>query len=748
MFGAAAVTVMGMAAYRLAAQWLILLFFLVLFIIVYRVLRHRVSYFYLIFPLFLIAGYTAMLLASRESPLVQSLNGGAERECELLGEVYKVQSSRKGYRLTLRRVVLCPGAGEDDGIRKAENCIVYTGEPYERGDLLRVRGTASGFDTAKNPGEFDSRQYYRTVKVGFRVYARSVTLERANTNPVYAVASRLSDRLRSSLYGSAETEYAQVFAALLLGERDGLDGELSELFTACGIGHILAISGLHVSLIGMGLYKALRKCGAGYTASMAVGSAAILFYGVMTGNGTSTVRAIIMYIAAVYANAAGRTYDMLSAASLAAVIMLMGNPMLLYNCGFQLSFGAVLGIALIGERVRAVFDVRSKILSALITSLSVQAATMPVIMWNYYEIPVLSVPINMLVVPLMSVVMVSAVCGALAGCVNPAAGSFFIGPGVFVLRFYRLLCTFNTRLPWAVWTCGKPEPWQMWAYYGLLCAIVLLLEKYEDGRLTLGFVPAAAVIALRLNQGFEADFLYVGQGDGIFIRSGSGAAILVDGGSSDNSGLYEYTLEPFLMSKGVSRLDCAIVSHCDADHISGLRALLEKGKIKVDTLYMPDIQEPDEAYLELCELAEKSGSGVEVIYCGMKLTSGSTEITCLYPRQGGTGYDRNGNSTVLVVEDKDFSMLLTGDIGEEQEKELCGAVSEYAPFDVLKAAHHGSKYSGSYDFILAADPDSAVISCGEGNMYGHPHEEALERLRALGVLIYRTDEQGAVVFGG
>lgn len=742
MFGAAVTVSLGIAAYRLAVPWIILLFFLVLSAVIYTVQKRRVSYFYLIFPILLITGYALMLSASRESSLVRALTDENERYCEISGIVQKVQKSADGYKITLKKVSLIPG-GE-----KLENCILYTDEEYEFGAALRVKGRASLFDTAKNPGEFDMRRYCRTMRIGFRIYPDEVVIEKNNGSLLSKAAGSLAKKLRASLYSVTDAQSASVFSAMLLGDKDGLDSELSELFAACGIGHILAISGLHVSLIGMGLYKILRKSGAGYVVSMSVGSAAILFYGMMTGSGTSTVRAVIMYIAAVYANAAGRTYDMLSAASLAAVIMLFWNPMLLYNGGFQLSFGAVLGIVLIAGSVKKAFKITKKIPAAFVTSLSVQAATLPVIMWNYYEVPVLAVFINMIVVPLMTVLMISAVFGSAAGLFSVHAGSFCIGPGVLVLRFYKLLCAAYVRLSWAVWICGKPKSWQIAVYYLILTAVIFALKKYDGRRKApaLAFAPALALLMLRFDNGFEADFLYVGQGDGIFIRSGSGATFLVDGGSSDNGSLYEYTLEPFLMSKGVAKLDYAIVTHCDNDHISGLKALLENGKIKVDTVYMPDIGFSDDAYNELWETAEKSGARVMTVYCGMRLTAGSTEITCLHPKRGVFYGEQNGNSTVLVVENGDFSMLLTGDIGEEQEKALCGAVSEFAPFDVLKAAHHGSKFSNSEEFIYAVKPESIVISCGEDNRYGHPHEEALKRMGEFGAIIYRTDEQGAVVF--
>lgn len=179
-----------------------------------------------------------MLSASRESSFVRGLNEKGRSLCEISGTVQKTQKTESGYKITLGRVKLISDGG------RLENCIVYTDREYGRGAMLRIKGTAAAFDTAKNPGEFDSRQYYRTLRVAFKLYAEEISFVKNNALFVTGLADRLSKKLRASLYSVTDSASASVFAAMLLGEKDGLDTELSELFAAYGIGHILAISGV------------------------------------------------------------------------------------------------------------------------------------------------------------------------------------------------------------------------------------------------------------------------------------------------------------------------------------------------------------------------------------------------------------------------------------------------------------------------------------------------------------------------
>ena len=310
-----------------------------------------------------------------------------------------------------------------------------------------------------------------------------------------------------------------------------------------------------------------------------------------------------------------------------------------------------------------------------------------------------------------------------------------------------------------------------------LCRIAHAVDNRERRRL--GCLCAAAwiagsvfVLSFRLPPSFEMVFLYVGQGDGIYISS-QGRHFLIDGGSSSEKDLARYTLVPFLHCRGVSRLDGVILTHDDYDHCSGLLDCLEaaaegKKKIGIGTIYLPEIdpRAKGQHYLRIEELAEKTGIRVQYISRGRQIRSGKLTLACLHPAKGAFYEDANASSTTLCLRYGDFSALLTGDLEGEGEKDLLGylkrslaAVPDPGTRDdprdgscllrtsLLKVAHHGSRNATSDEFLASFHADFAVISAGVNNMYGHPNPELLQRLTDAGISCDRTDQSGMITVG-
>lgn len=257
------------------------------------------------------------------------------------------------------------------------------------------------------------------------------------------------------------------------------------------------------------------------------------------------------------------------------------------------------------------------------------------------------------------------------------------------------------------------------------------------------------------SKNLQVTVLDVGQGDCIFIRDREGKKMLVDGGSSDLSSVGTYRIEPFLLSQGVRKLEYVFVTHGDADHINGIQELLQNQKqgVEIDALVLPPEEYMDEKLLHLAEIAKENGTRVLTIYAGEKV---GTYLKCIAPlttrkNERIRGKEEEmprleaGNEASVVLELKDgaFQMLLTGDLegrGEEQLVES-GAL-ESCP--ILKAGHHGSKNSGSEEFLQIVKPRLTLISAGIENRYGHPHEETLERLQEIGSEVLSTQECGAI----
>ncbi len=251
--------------------------------------------------------------------------------------------------------------------------------------------------------------------------------------------------------------------------------------------------------------------------------------------------------------------------------------------------------------------------------------------------------------------------------------------------------------------------------------------------------------------------LDVGQGDGIFMRGPEGGTYLVDGGSSDVKKVGQYRLEPFLKSRGVGRLDYVLISHGDGDHMNGVEELIERQDIgvKIGTLILPVKEAWDETLEGLAGKARNHGIRVVVIEPGQRIREGEMAITCIQPNtmlkseSGGTELESgNEASMALAVQYGEFDMLLTGDVEGEGERQLTENLEEHyrdCTWEVLKVAHHGSKNSSNEEYLQQVHPAYALISAGQENRYGHPHQETVKRLADIGSKVYSTQENGAII---
>ena len=649
-----------------------------------------------------------------------------------------------------------------------------------------------------NPGQFDVRLYYQTKKIVLLCYAEEAELLDGSVRLFPQLFHEIREGLGEKCALIFGEEYRGVISAMLLGDKTELDTETKELYQKSGMSHLLAISGLHVSVFGMTVYRFLRRRGVSYRAAGLPSMALVLCYGFLTGMSTSTARAVIMLLLAITADLLGKSYDMLTGLAFSALLLLAEQPLYAKSASFLLSFGAVLGIGLVNPALSFLLPLKGRLLSTVMVSLSIQLLTLPLIQFFYYEIPVYAVFLNLVVIPLMSLVMFSGILAVGVSFFSVPLSSVPAALCSLLLKLYERLGGLSLRLPGAVVCCGKPKLWSMVLYYAGLAAFLYwcyqkkagqkrkLAEAAEDGeeeeegsgeeernggkgtkrKAVTGTEKrqrAAALLFLCLLQGLlfwrpqgglSFTMLDVGQGDALFLRTAKGTSVLIDGGSSDVSKAGTYRILPFLKSQGVGRLDYMIVTHTDADHISGIRELLDQslrpGGMKIGTLLLSPQSEGEEAGAELAARARAAGTAVASVYEGMVLRDSSASLRCLYPGKQESLSDKNEASVVLRLESQEFSMILTGDLGAVGEREILKRLEKEAErerllkCDVLKAGHHGSGGSSSASWLEATAPKLALISCGAGNSYGHPHEETLKRLRDVKSRILLTAESGAV----
>ena len=768
--------------------------------------------------------------------------------------------------------------------KATENILCYLREGVpepEIGSLVILKGTLKNFQQPTNPGQFNAPFYYQILRISFRLNQAEIQVKSDRFYKIAEGLYQLRRKAGSKVDALLPEQEASVMKTMLLGEKGILDEEIKGLYQRNGIAHILAISGLHISMIGMGLYQLLRRAGLEIKLSAILASMIIVLYGMMTGFAVSAIRAIAMFLLQMLAQILGRTYDRITALAVAAVLVLVEQPLYLFHSGFQFSFLCVLGISLI---LPVLGNVRKG--KKLFEGVALMAVTLPVYLGVFYQIPVYSMFLNFIVLPMMSILMGAGIVMILAAflCTPLAIPAAWLITGI--LMVYERLGLFTEKLPHHYWTPGCPAKWQLAVYVAVLIIIAVLgrtkrkavlyqrdcihkdcihrrggcakeilhedppchevlqyeksqyersqhgmaqynIPRYEVSQYEIpqyemqnkrirriachggkwistygipvgicwGFLLLGVVILTwRFRPELQVTFLDVGQGDCIFLQTENGDSYLTDGGSSSVSKVGKYRMIPFLKYQGASQIKAVFVSHADSDHYNGIAELLQQAElegIRVENLVLTDIADEcrSEGYEELVELAGQNGITVQLLHEGQQLQDGELLFQCLHPSKGYRAEDLNETSMVLLVTYREFSMLLTGDVqgageehltqelqdwkepgvtqmqdvirisGEEEsieDERIEGQIEEKRPqnktganhteteLTILKVAHHGSKNSTSEEFLKAANPKLAIISCGEGNRYGHPHEETLERLEKVDVPWFCTKDYGAI----
>lgn len=781
----------------------------------------RITVGILIYVLFAGMGYMNINILHEQEQYASRLNGCSGT---ISGTIYEIKETENRQQVFIKIVDARGMSGEEwTGFHENMKLLVYVekGITLYPGQEAVFAGRFEQPEHAGNPGAFDAYRYYRSQGIFLILSDAELQKTGKQYSHIRAGLRKLRKRISDvigNLYGE---EDASVIRAMLLGERQGMDGDVKRMYQLNGIAHILAISALHIAIIGMTLYRRMRKWGVSYWSAGIGCSILVILYGQMTGLAGSTMRAIIMMGLLLFGKAIGRSVDLLTSTGIAGVWMSVINPYVVLDAGFQLSFAAITGIAVIvpvlqrvfskrgsadlinklgaGTVLQHIFGAGEKIRQSLTVSMATFLATLPVIVYYYYQFPLYGILLNLIVVPCVSVVLTGGIGTVICGCMSLQAAGWLTIPVKGILWLYEMLCQGMEQLPGACINIGHiPVKLVVGYYIALLISLYFMTRMRADrGNRTEGkqtqkivkkskwqvrrnqaveekcdqqtikerkhrkirygiaeiFVVLIFCIYARsvLDHSFTVAFLDVGQGDGILIRTEQGTNIMIDCGSSDNKKVGEYVLLPALRYYGMAELDYVFITHGDKDHISGLQELyeLEHTGIRIRNLVVAEYGDR-ERLLELINQAEQHGTEVLYMDAGSIFSepeagaSGIFRIACIYPGESDVHTDANEASLVLQASVGSFRLLFTGDAGETAEQQMT-ETGRLDAVDVLKTGHHGSRYATSESFLQYIKPQYAVISCGKKNRYGHPHKETLERLQAAGAEVYRTDSSGAVI---
>jgi len=654
----------------------------------------------------------------------------------------------------------------------------------EPGDRVTFAARIKPFRNFRNPGGFDYRRYMAFQGIDGSAWVRAEALKQDGYLPrtaagrwIQGIRRRLS-RLIDAAGGEKSADEKAVLKALVYGDRSGIDSELRQRFNRAGVGHLLAISGLHVGIVASVAFGCLcwifsfcppllwRGWGRRWAAAAAL--VPVLAYGILAGLSPSTQRAEIMVAVFLTALILGRGHDILNTLALAAMLILAIYPPALFSISFQLSFAAVLAIVYGFEKIAPVRPAADSTASrigrwlirfALVSALAI-AGTLPVALFHFNQTSTVGMAANLFLVPLVGFVAVPAgLLSALAAVFSPTVSIFGFWLTIKILHLALLGVDFFAGFSLAAVSTVTPSVLEMVLYYTTGWALLNLRATT--------LAPWVLAAALTMS---GADGLYwsyqrfwhrdlkvmaidVGQGASTLMELPGGEVILDDGGGFSDNRLFDMgrlVLAPLLWRKKIATVDVLILSHPDADHLNGLIYIARHFHVR--ELWTNGDANTTVGYRELMAACRENAIAVRDLHAGSGGTViGGVAFTILNPPAGTfvqadtiDDEDRNNGSLVVKATFGKTAFLLSGDIMARGERSMVRRAAGVLASTVLFAPHHGSGGSSTPALIAAVGPKLVVISAGAGNRFGFPDVRVTARYRQAGCRILCTATRGAI----
>lgn len=685
-----------------------------------------------------------------------SFHASAEMQDDVLGngefEVYGYAYGPE-YGNAGKLVLKVEGLNDEDGYRDANAAILILSDAdlseYRHG-YVKYKGSLYDERKPKNPNEFDYRLYglFKGYdKVSF--FDESSGIEDVPVEGSFDPVS-IKDEILTKSEKIIDSKSRAYFASLVFGDTSLLSEEQEQNIGMSGLSHLFAVSGLHIAILYGFLLKLLdflhmKNRWVKYVLVLSVVAGFIS----ITGFPVSAVRAFIFISVLALSKIAKRKYDLLNSLLMAAMIVLTLNPYQIYSPGFQLSFGAVASIHFIYPAIRKWIGSQNMAVKAFLISLAVQIGIAPIIIWHFNYISIVSIIANVPAIILMGLWQPVLYIFAIA-----VHFSIPFVPGALALPIDLAMASLNwfsgeaAGLSWAYIELPSMGPKAMGIYY--CTCILFVLQSRKDvlfcadrmkraaavimAVLVIATVPSIAIGKERI----EIIFFDVGQGDCILIKTKNDRKILVDSGSGDKN------IDDILLKNGIGSIDLAVLTHFHEDHYGGFIELAEKGRI--DTIMLKErAWENQNIKNDLEAKMKENGNSIILAKEGQVIEMDGLTINvlnvCKAQEESDFHATENDDSIVLLLDYRNFELLLTGDIESETEKRLASENTE--DIDLIKASHHGSKTSNTQVFLESLKPETAVIQVGK-NFFGHPAPSVISRYEAFGIDIYRTDNDGAI----
>lgn len=630
------------------------------------------------------------------------------------------------------------------------------------GSTLQFSSPILPIDPPRNPGAFHYKRYMYYKGIHGILQPESFSALSIQSPPTLHFRYLL-DGLQRKFASTVDSLYPapsnSMIKGLLLGMRDEIPTEITETYSKLGLIHVLAISGLHMAVLIGGLLKLGEWAGLTRETRMVVGMTFIPMYVILVGAAPSVVRAGMMAFAVLLGFYLQRSRDSLNLLGAACILMLAYNPYQIWDVGFQLSFVVTWGLLVLTpvltEQMQRLFP---WLRSLLAVSLSAQLASLPIILFYFNQIHLLSLLINLLFVPLFSLFIIPfGFLSLIFGFFHPSLSFLLAGSITSLLGWIYPVLEWVTEIDSLRFYFSSPPLWWIFIYYIVFSLLPIVIRKNK--RI---YRPFFCLLLLLFTPLFSFQeekvvitFLDVGQGDAIVIETKQHVYLIDSGGvpvfyseqetwkqRKDPYDPGKRIILPFLKSKGIEKIDTVIMTHGDSDHIGGMLSVLKEMRVNMVVGNGKKPSTPIEKEL-LAYLKEKDIP----LYWGKRgdhWNEGSDVVwSILHPKEQPQTLNDNNQSIVLLLEAFGRRILFTGDLEKEGEKILLSSKLR-GPIDLLKVGHHGSRTSTQKAWVERLKPDVSIISVGKRNRYGHPHQDTISTLTEFGSEIFRTDQHGSI----
>lgn len=707
----------------------------------------------IIVPIFFSLFLLGMLITATKADS-SKLMDYADRSVELKGVVKDIRSLSEDEG---RYVVQVNGILDGEGGRVREKVLLKLlgDKSLKIGDEISFRGVLRKPLANTNPRLFNYKLKLLSEDIQLTMAIRDnsiIDIKEASNSFLIKLKRGFIKRVERGIEPYLNEESSPLIKSILLGSYSYLEEEDLELFRDLGLAHILAVSGLHIGIIARLFTLTMAYLGINRKINMTITLAILWTYAYIIGFPPSILRANIMFSIMLLAQIRRLPYDPMNAMFFALFLLVLINPFSIFDIGLQLSFMATFSILFFMDIIRPTLDLyREGILKPLGVILFVQLGLLPILAYYFNRIPLLSFCSNLILMPVFSLTLMLSIF--LVFFSNFTGIAYGIGILInLLLKFQFKIMELLSYFPILNMKLASPAICGIFIYY----IIILMLFKLIDIRklpkglnkamvFSLLFLALINIIAYQTDYSMAVEFIDVGQGDSILIRSKDGNYLIDTGGNPfDDFDVGKNIVLPYLEKEGIFKLKGVFISHFDADHCKSLPYLIDN--MEIENIYLGYEREENDLYNQILEKAKKRKIPVRLLKQGDKIkVNHNTNIYVVGPNDellNSSNTSDNDLSLVLLLKYYDYNILFTGDIERLGEEGLMKSLN--LDVDFLKVAHHGSNTSSGEDFLKKFKPKVGFMSVGRNNSFNHPHEEVLERYKKHNIELFRTDELGLI----